>query len=111
MKKNDICYTPLDVSNAPDYSIDDVKTWITENTETLQQCVDDLCKRGLAAQKDAEKYPWRLVFAYWNEYGGWLNDFDKKFPELSRYMHEAFNLKEDELESILLLPMNNDVIV
>ena len=109
MKKNDICYTPLDVSNAPDYSIDDVKTWITENTETLQQCVDDLCKRGLAAQKDAEKYPWRLVFAYWNEYGGWLNDFDKKFPELSRYMHEAFNLKEDELESILLLPMNNDV--
>ena len=49
------------------------------------------------------------MFAYWNEYGGWLNDFNKKFPELSRYMHEAFNLKEDELESILLLPMNNDI--
>ena len=109
MKAIDICYTPLDVSKSPDYSIDDVKTWITENTETLQQCVDDLCKRGLAAQKTAEKYPWRLVFAYWDEYGGWLNDFDKKFPELSKYMHEAFSLKEDELESILLLPMNNDV--
>ena len=109
MTINDICYTPLDVSNAPDYSIDDVKTWITENTETLQQCVDDLCKRGLSGQKDVDKYPWRLVFAYWNEYGGWLNNFDKKFPELSRYMHEAFNLKEDELESILLLPMNNDI--
>ena len=37
MITNDICYTPLDVSNAPDYSIDDVKTWITENTETLQK--------------------------------------------------------------------------
>ena len=109
MTTNDICYTPLDVSNAPDYSIDDVKTWITENTETLQQCVDDLCKRGLSGQKDVDKYPWQLVFAYWNEYGGWLNDFDKKFPELSKYMHEAFNLKEDELESILLLPMNNNV--
>ena len=49
MITNDICYTPLDVSNAPDYSIDDVKTWITENTETLQKCVDDLCKRGLSS--------------------------------------------------------------
>ena len=37
MKAIDICYTPLDVSKSPDYSIDDVKTWITENTETLQQ--------------------------------------------------------------------------
>ena len=109
MKAIDICYTPLDVSKSPDYSIDDVKTWITENTETLQQCVDDLCKRGLSGQKDVDKYPWQLVFAYWDEYGGWLNDFDKKFPELSKYMHEAFNLKEDELESILLLPMNNNV--
>ena len=89
MTTNDICYTPLDVSNAPDYSIDDVKTWITENTETLQKCVDDLCKRGLSGQKDVDKYPWRLVFAYWDEYGGWLNDFDKKFPELSKYMHEC----------------------
>ena len=49
MTINDICYTPLDVSNAPDYSIDDVKTLINENTETLQQCLDDLCTHLLVS--------------------------------------------------------------
>tara|TARA_B100001057_G_scaffold475180_1_gene541693 strand:- start:852 stop:1562 length:711 start_codon:yes stop_codon:yes gene_type:complete len=109
MKSIDICYTPLDVPEPPEYSVEEVKQWIIKNTDELQECVKDLCSRGMAAQEVGYKYPWRLVFAYWDEYGGWLNDFDKKFPELSKYMHEAFSLKEDELESILLLPMNNDV--
>lgn len=109
MKAIDICYTPLDTPEAPEYSVEKVKQWITENTETLQPCVEELCRRGLAGQNDVEKYPWKLVFAFWNEYGGWLNEFDKKFPELSKYLHEAFNLSEDELESILLLPMNNNI--
>ena len=85
MKAIDICYTPLDLPEPPEYSVDEVKQWIIENTDELQQCVKDLCSRGMAAQEIGYRYPWRLVFAYWDEYGGWLNNFDKKFPELSKY--------------------------
>ena len=109
MKSNDVCYTPLDVPEPPEYSVDEVKQWIIENTDELQPCVKDLCSRGMAAQDIDYKYPWRLVFAYWDEYGGWLNDFDKKFPELSKYLHEVYNISEDELTSIILLPMNNNL--
>ena len=105
MKAIDICYTPLDLPEPPEYSVDEVKQWIIENTDELQECVKDLCSRGMAAQDIGYKYPWRLVFAYWDEYGGWLNDFDKKFPELSKYMHEVYNISENELTSIILLPL------
>ena len=96
MKAIDICYTPLDVPEPPEYSVDEVKQWIIKNTDELQECVKDLCSRGMAAQEVGYKYPWRLVFAYWDEYGGWLNDFDKKFPELSKYMHEVYNISEND---------------
>ena len=103
------CYTPLDLPEPPEYSVDEVKQWIIKNTDELQECVKDLCSRGMAAQEIGYKYPWRLVFAFWDEYGGWLNDFDKKFPELSKYMHEVYNISENELTSIILLPMNNNL--
>jgi len=109
MKAIDICYTPLDLPEPPEYSVEEVKQWIIENTDELQECVKDLCSRGMAAQDIGYKYPWRLVFAFWDEYGGWLNDFDKKFPELSKYMHEVYNISENELTSIILLPMNNNL--
>jgi hypothetical protein len=109
MEAVDICYTPLDVPEPPEYSVGDVKQWIVNSTEKLQPYIDELCSRDMAAQEIGFKYPWKLVFAFWDEYGGWMNGFDKEFPELSKYLHNAFNIKEEELNSIIILPMNNKI--
>ena len=44
MKAIDICYTPLDLPEPPEYSVEEVKQWIIENTDELQECVKDLNK-------------------------------------------------------------------
>ncbi len=104
----DILYTPLDVPPQPKYQIKDLRNWLTENYGPLARYKNVFSGSRIAAERTVENYPWDLTVAYFNmtDTGpGWLNGFDKKFPELSKYMYEAFGLPLEEVGLIIFLPM------
>jgi hypothetical protein len=104
----DILYTPLDVKPQPDYQIEDLRNWLANNYVPLARYKNILAGTRLVAERVVENYPWDLTVAYFNmtDTGpGWLNGFDKQFPELSKYLYEAFGLPLEEVGIIIFLPM------
>ena len=94
MELIDILYTPLDVLPKPDYDIGSLQNWLNSNHTKLAKFKEFLAGTGNTAEKIIENYPWDLTVAYFNvnDTGpGWLGDFDKTFPELSKYLYECFN--------------------
>lgn len=108
MTLNDVLYTPLDVPSKPEYDISDLINWLNENHTKLSKYKDFLAGKGNTAEKVIENYPWNLTAAYFNLTNngpGWLGDFDKRFPELSKYLYECFNMTLDDLGLIIFLPI------
>lgn len=102
----DILYTPLDIPDLPkDFNIKKLEAWIS-NTYPQKQLNDAV---WTAVRDLKEDYPWDLTFAHYadnqNKSYGWLDNFDKEFPELVDYFLKSFNLEYNDIGVISFLPM------
>lgn len=102
MEPIDICYTPLDVPKRPDIDVQKFLSW-------AQRVYPQSCKKNsLTAENDIGKeYPWDLVWGALD--GVWLDNFDKEFPELTKYCYEAFGIRSYELGGAIFLPVRSSV--
>jgi hypothetical protein len=104
----DIVYTPLDTPKMPDVDVAKLLEWINENHSKLHGHNKKLIESGFTSEGHlGDNYPWKLTPVYFNNEiisTGWLNDFDKKFTDLSTYFHTAFGLELDDIGAIMLLP-------
>jgi hypothetical protein len=105
MEPIDILYTPLDIDPIPNFDKNKLYSWI--ETVYPQNIIEEVpgSKNSRGDLKD--KYPWNIV---WPKYGtfGWMNDFDKEFPELAEYFCAAFGLVAKDIGVITMLPMKSD---
>lgn len=104
----DILYTPLDVPPQPNYDVVQLRKWLADNYVPLSRYRSILRQQRNISEHIIENYPWDLTIAYFNmtDTGpGWLNNFDRQFPELSTYIHQAFGLPLEEVGLVIFLPM------
>lgn len=103
-----VIYTPLDCPPIPEFSIDEIRQWIKETHNNEQQSfIKSYYNKKTAEQYYKESYPWDLTFVKWEMWDhelGWLNQFNIKFPSLSKYFYEAFGILDEEIGQISLLP-------
>jgi hypothetical protein len=104
----DVLYTPLDTPAMPPVDVPKLLSWIDDNHDRLHNLNKNIARSGTTAEGIlGNKYPWKLTPIYFNntiDSTGWLNEFDVKFPELSTYLHSAFDLTLNDLSAIMLLP-------
>ena len=113
MDVSDILYTPLDVPPCPDFDVAKLRQWIANlpTQETVAASGDQfrvqIVKEINTAKASLNSwYPWNTVWVKQDNI--WLNGFEKEFPQVARYMYEAFGLTNDEIPIINLLPLKND---
>ena len=102
-----ILYTPLDCPPQPAVNLTEFKSWITVYWEKIAERREHLKNIGKVGEDKVPNFPWKLTSAYTSK-DGWAGDFDKQFPELSKYFFEAFDLVPSDVLSILLLPVKDD---
>jgi hypothetical protein len=102
-----ILYTPLDCPPQPEVDLKEFRSWINVYWEEIAQRRTHLKNTGKVGEDKVSNFPWKLTSVY-NNKDGWGGDFDKKFPELSKYFVEAFGLDLSDITSILLLPVKED---
>lgn len=112
MQLENILYTPLDIPEKPSFSVDKLKEWLSKNHEPLSKYKNTLGDSRYTAETVIENYPWNLTVAYWKlfekQHEGWLGDFDKEFPELSKHLYESVNLTLDDVGLIVFLPIKQN---
>ena len=102
----DILYTPLDVPDLdPAFDVKKLEDWIKQVYPQKQ-----LKEAAWTSVKELENdYPWDLTFAHYtdnkNISQGWIDNFDKEFPELVDYFLKSFNLDYTDIGVITFLPM------
>ena len=107
---HNILYTPLDCPPRPDVPLDALKEWLRASVGN-NQYKDFLSTIGNIADRKVLNYPWDATVAYFNMTGNgphWINNFDKEFPELAKYMYEAFGLPLKNLGLIVILPTKEE---
>jgi len=101
-----ILYTPLDIPPPPAYDQNDLIAWLDE-TDTKHN--DWLYENDLVhgEKKLYGDSAVRLIPAYQaHDFdpavsgSGWVNNFDKRFPELSCYLYQAYNIPIEELGAL-----------
>jgi hypothetical protein len=114
MNFEDILYTPLDVPPMPDFDIGEFKLWLNSAHEQNNQYKKYAQSEELSAEKiSGVVWPWNMAIAYCNhkqQQLGWINEFDKKFPSLSKYMHEVFQIPIEDLAFVIILPTADDFV-
>ena len=106
----DICYTPLDIPEVPEFNSDALHKWIDEIYNSRPTSGNPLENATLSEKTLANNYPWKKVYAYFSRNTGWQNGFDKLFPELAEYLFKAYDLSADDIEEITLLPTREDLV-
>jgi hypothetical protein len=112
MEFENILYTPLDVPPKPNFDLNQLKFWLNEKYKSVEY-KEWLIKNGFAGEKIFKNYGWNVVVAYFNMMDagpGWIEDFDKEFPQLSEYIYSCFGFDLDRLGSIVFLPVKKDHI-
>lgn len=108
MEPIDIIYTPLDIPPIPkEFDLVKFKEWC--NQVYPQAIINEVPGSRKSQEMFGDQYPWDLVWARWMPRGGWMDDFEKHFPELARYFWEAFGLEPSDLGPISILPMRTHV--
>jgi hypothetical protein len=100
---NDVLYTPIDSTPVPNYDITKLLNWVKEHSPS--QNVDG----RLDASKNeyvSKNYPWNIVYP--KVKGEWRFDFNSEFPEIANFCSEAFQLQEDDIHHVTLLPIKNE---
>ena len=113
MEAIDVLYTPLDVPEQPEYDVAELRKWISDNYEPLSKYREFIGQQSGSAEPVFEEgdYPWDIIVPYFNLLGngpGWLGGFDEKFPELSKYVFDAFGLDSEEVGAFVLLPIRQE---
>lgn len=97
----DILYTPLDTIPVPDYNKNTLLEWIHKNQ-----------KQDLPYRKDGsnfvEDYPWDISYARMNK--EWQDNFNVQFPQLAHFFYAAFQLGEEDIFSVVLLPVKSSFV-
>lgn len=103
MKATDILYTPLDTPDVPDVDISKLLAWVAKHTFTQEI---DGRQDASKMPELAESYPWHIMYPRHNS--AWQFDFEKEFPELAHYFYSAFDMNEEDLYSVVLLPVKTE---
>jgi hypothetical protein len=106
----DILYTPLDVPTPPFFDVDRLNWWIKETYPKQKYMRDHISQHGASAEKyfSGDSYQWDLVVPYYNYFGqnfGWIDGFDKEFPQICEYVFDAFDITPEETGAFVLLPL------
>jgi hypothetical protein len=107
----DILYTPLDVPDLPDFDVKELVQWMKETYPKYTFVNDYIAKGGHSSEGRVENYPWNLTPVYLNmhnEKSGWVEDFDKKFPQICKHIECSYGLTLDEIGSVYALPMKDE---
>jgi hypothetical protein len=109
MELLDILYTPLDLPPPPKVDVAELQSWMDDNKKIIHAVNMHAYDIQLClCQNKKIVWPWDHSFAYYNwanQGPGWIANFDKKFPELSKYMYEVFDIPIEELGNIVILPV------
>lgn len=105
----DILYTPLDVPDLPSsFDIEKLERWM-KNVYPQKELHSTIWTSNAIL---GEKYPWDLTFAHYSNNRdinfGWIDNFDKEFPELVEYFTKSFNINEEDIGVITFLPMREN---
>jgi len=105
MNAVDILYTPLDTPDVPDVDVPKLLAWVAKHTK-----VQEISGRQDASKitELTESYPWNIIYPRHNT--AWQYDFDKEFPELAEYFYKAFGMSEEDLFSVVLLPVKTEFV-
>jgi hypothetical protein len=106
MEPIDILYTPLDIPPVPDIDVGAVEQWMKDIYP--QSILNEVPGSKRTQATFGDQYPWDLAFVKFGQVG-WRDGFEFRFPELARYMSEAYGLDPEDLNSITLLPMRPNV--
>ena len=112
MKPNfyDILYTPLDTAPMPNIDLDKMYQWLAESNKAQERFRKRINRYTSESNSPVPIYPWNISIAYYNMIGegpGWLNNFDKEFPELVNYISTCFGIDLENFGSIVMLPMKD----
>jgi len=101
---NEILYTPIDSVPVPDYDLNKLLEWVQNHQN-----------QNLAIRKDSSKiknladsYPWDIVYPKYN--GEWAFNFKQEFPEIANFFSLAFKLNENDIRTVVLLPIKNNFV-
>lgn len=112
MEFEDILYTPLDVPDLPEFDVNQLKDWLSDAYPKLKFINKTIADSGFSSENTFEYYPWNLTPIYLNMFGersGWLEGFETIFPELVEHISNSYNLSLDDIGSVYLLPLKNDI--
>lgn len=106
----DILYTPLDTPAMPEFDRAQLKDWLKRTyqvqTSQTRSILDD--RINSTERIVGDRYPWDLTIGFSNMEGqgpGWVNGFDKEFPELADWLFKAFGVEYQDVGSVLFFPM------
>jgi hypothetical protein len=109
---DDILYTPLDVPDVPECDAQELISWL-EETHTQYKSLNKLiASEGYSSEAEIKNYPWNLTPIYLNVSetigGGWVNQFDTKFPQICDHISNAYGLELNDIGAVYSLPMKKD---
>ena len=110
MDFDNILYTPLDIPDAPIVDPREVIQWVKDTRESKNGLNDYLSKNNLTAEQIDPQYPWDITPAWFNYTGtgpGWVNNFDKQFPEIVSYIDTYFGIPPEYRGLVLILPIKD----
>lgn len=100
MQPTDIIYTPLDLPPCPDIDIKKLEEWM-ELVYPQTQLLERTGGKYISGDNDKNTFPWDVIFA---KAISWQNNFKEKFPELVEYVTNSWNIPDEELLLMVLLP-------
>ena len=103
MNAHDILYTPLDTPTVPVTDTEKLLEWVMKNT-TKQEILNRLDASKVS--EVAKTYPWNIIYPKHNNV--WQHNFNNEFPELANFFHSAYGLKEEDINTVVLLPVRSD---
>ena len=101
MNPLDILYTPLDTPNVPETDIPKLLDWIREYSE--KQNITNRLDSSQDTMVAKSKYPWNIVYPKIKN--NWQYNFDTTFPVLAKFFSSAYELEEEEVTGVVLLPV------
>jgi hypothetical protein len=101
---NEILYTPIDSDDVPEYDLNKLLEWVKNHQD---QNIFNRPDSSRYKNFDNE-YPWDIVYLKYN--GQWKFDFNVEFPELANFFSSAFELQENNIYTVGLLPVKNDFV-
>jgi len=110
MNFEDILYTPLDIPEPPNVDPLEIIQWVQDTRTSKNGLNEYLSKNNLTAEQIDPQYPWDITPAWFNYTGkgpGWINDFDKLFPEVASYIDTYFGIPPEYRGLVLILPMKD----